>query len=289
VNFAPYAEYACQPNAGLYWLHPARELVSRLGMSVSSHEERFEEAPILGEMTALVEKFLAGAVSREELHNWAHSLRPTSHRGLFRRNGNADALYTCLWNLDQQLGSMGEALVRRDDIAEHLRDLRTGVRHIESEPIARLKLSIAEIARRSGVEDVRFPWEGLGWYERVRFASSGTGMGFIAMSPIDPPPRQPGVDIHLYRSAQVSADRAWVLDDLFDTLCIDAEDAVHCSGPPVNRWDLMRLDDNGHQLLVASFTGYAKARARLARYESTHHKQSYWLEQRLPRIPSGSI
>lgn len=47
---------------------------------------------------------------------------------------------------------------------------------------------------------------------------------------------------------------------------------------PLDRWRLWRSDDNGNLAVVRDFTGYAKARTVLARYEAGAHKQSYWLE-----------
>ena len=50
----------------------------------------------------------------------------------------------------------------------------------------------------------------------------------------------------------------------------------------VNRpcWELWRQDDNGVRLLVACFEDQEAAMIALARFESQHHKQTYWIEER---------
>jgi len=73
---------------------------------------------------------------------------------------------------------------------------------------------------------------------------------------------------------------------LFETLAIDlgdldgfAADFVidHDALPCLTLW---RQDDNGVRAEVADFTGRRKAEAALRRFESHHHKQLYWLEER---------
>jgi hypothetical protein len=45
-------------------------------------------------------------------------------------------------------------------------------------------------------------------------------------------------------------------------------------------WELWRQDDNGVRLLVASFRDREEVLAALARFESNHHKQTYWIEEK---------
>ena len=47
-------------------------------------------------------------------------------------------------------------------------------------------------------------------------------------------------------------------------------------------WELWRQDDNGVRLLVACFEDQAAAMIALARFESQHHKQTYWIEEKKP-------
>jgi hypothetical protein len=46
------------------------------------------------------------------------------------------------------------------------------------------------------------------------------------------------------------------------------------------RWELWRQDDNGVRVLVACFELQDSALDGLARFESQHHKQTYWIEEK---------
>jgi hypothetical protein len=45
-------------------------------------------------------------------------------------------------------------------------------------------------------------------------------------------------------------------------------------------WELWRQDDNGIRVLVSRFEDEEAAMIALARFESQHHKQTYWLEEK---------
>ena len=45
------------------------------------------------------------------------------------------------------------------------------------------------------------------------------------------------------------------------------------------RWELWRQDDNGVRVLIAGFEDQEAASEALARFESRHHKQTYWIEE----------
>ncbi len=47
----------------------------------------------------------------------------------------------------------------------------------------------------------------------------------------------------------------------------------------LTRWKLWRQDDNGVRVLIACFEDQEAAREALARFESRHHKQTYWIEE----------
>jgi hypothetical protein len=178
--------------------------------------------------------------------------------------------------------SNGEPLVRRADLIEHLRAARDGDMYFDEEDVARLTLTVAEMGARVHAEPTRFAIEGLGWFECVRFASPATGRPFIADGKLDAEPlsshwRSCVRTVHF---PDAPKERTAIIADLFDTLCIDTEETVSLSADPPARWELLRLDDNANTFHVAWFTGYAKARARLAQFEAGMHKQSYWLERR---------
>jgi hypothetical protein len=223
-------------------------------------DERLALADRTLEMVRRVEAFLEGKSTREELYVWAYSLSPHDGRLPFLGNPLAYDLYGCLWNLDSPI-------VRRCDLEGHLRALREGDLS-EPKELTALTLSIEEVARRMRVGTLRFILDGLGWFEAARFASPATGRAFSAASSMERP-------LTVVRAQNPNQE---TLSDLFDTLAIDTAETIGYTGPPPPRWDLMRLDDNANSFLVASFTGYRKAKDELAKYEAKLHKQSYWLE-----------
>ncbi len=52
-------------------------------------------------------------------------------------------------------------------------------------------------------------------------------------------------------------------------------------------WELWRQDDHGNRVLVASFEDQESALQALARFESHHHKQTYWLAEKRAARPEG--
>gem|GEM_PF-554056 len=45
-------------------------------------------------------------------------------------------------------------------------------------------------------------------------------------------------------------------------------------------WELWRQDDNGVKAMISSFPDRGSAEAALVRFESTPHKQTYWIEEK---------
>jgi hypothetical protein len=61
--------------------------------------------------------------------------------------------------------------------------------------------------------------------------------------------------------------------------------AILMSGEPQGTdkhtlWELWRQDDNGVRVLIACFEDHGPALEVLARFESRHHKQTYWIEDK---------
>ncbi|HEX8906765.1 MAG TPA: hypothetical protein VF771_18080 [Longimicrobiaceae bacterium] len=52
--------------------------------------------------------------------------------------------------------------------------------------------------------------------------------------------------------------------------------------PAGGEWEAWRQDDNGVRLRVEAFATREAAAARIAGFESHHHKQTYWIEHRAP-------
>jgi hypothetical protein len=247
------------------------------------------QAQLVEDLMAQVERYLAGELGRVELLRWAQSMPRWDPQSAFRSNGYANGLLKYIEHLDAVCEVSGDPLIRRSDLVDALGALRRGEPHFTGAQLAILALSAAEVAKRAGVETVRWDETGIGWWEGARFASRATGRPFCAIGPLPPCSGQERQSwVRMFGHPESSAEHADVTADLFDTLCIDEADTIELSVRPSTRWDLMRQDDNGHSFLVGSFGGYAKACARLAAFESTHHKQSYWLEQRTDSAAAAS-
>lgn len=243
-------------------------------MKARSAAERLQYGRQVGEMAALVERYLADEVTEAELQGLVFPTRPHQFRG------SADGLYSSIYNLDAKID--GAPLIRRQDLIEQLRFVRRGdpVLFPDQVDLAVVALSAAEIAQRTGVQTERFAEEGIGWFEAVRFASLATGRPFVSCSCLLPADREVRAQVRTWGLPAVPEERAAVVADLFDTLCIDSADARLLCAPLARCWDLMRSDDNGHSYRVSRFTGYAKACARLTQFEASTGKQCYWLEEK---------
>jgi hypothetical protein len=238
-------------------------------------ETRYEHSRHTTEMVALVERWLRGEVTRAEVSAWALALHQTHGNGAFG-SGPAHTLHSSLYNFEERLYDGDELIVRREDIEEQLRALRHGEVWLARAPVAVLRLTPQAIAARTGTRVTRFLLDGLGWLESVRFASPATNRCFVAMGPLRVAAARSSVQSD--RGAP-QAPAAAVLADLFDTLALDLDDTEPAGEPPpLRRWRLLRSDDNGNTEPVASFSGYAKARAQLAAFEAGAHKQVYWIE-----------
>jgi len=246
-------------------------------MTQTDDEKRFEAASLTREMVALVERFLHGQATREELCSWAHKVPKVHGPSVFVHNGPADALHTCLWNLDEMMPDTEEPLVRRVDLVDHLHAVRCGEPRLDPDEIAALTLTPHAIAVQTATQVIRIPVEGPGWFEVVRFASPATGRCFVAAARLRHSGHAESV-VRTYRYPASEDERSRVLSDLLDTLAIDTDETLWSACAPAGRWRLMRADDNGNAALVATFTGYAKARAQLETYEKKAHKQTYWLD-----------
>jgi hypothetical protein len=212
-------------------------------------------------MVALTERFLDGKVDAAEVEVWARRID-----GRVLRSWIADDLHTCLYNIQD---------VRREDLEWHLAEIRTGMTPFDEESFASLTLPLSEIAGRMQRSTTRFYLEGLGAFEGVRFASLATGRPFLAAVLRD---SKRGAGVVTVQYPAEEQKQVEVVQDLFNTLVIDQDETSYLRAPPLPRWRLMRLDDNANTAEMSILTGYAKARAALAQYQSKLHKQTYWLE-----------
>lgn len=227
-------------------------------------------------MIAGLRDVLSGAASRQDLLDFTRRLWPDTSRqgGPFQRHGAAAIVFDSIWNILEREGDGW--FVRDADLARYVEWLTLGDDRIPRRSLARSHSTAPEIARQlGGLPTTRLWLDGLAWLEVVRFASPATGRRFAATSSWSlGGPSEAGLD--------ADEEGREVIDDLFDTLGIDDTDVSYCATPPTAGWQLWRQDDHGSRVVVASFTGYAKAMASLGSLERLSHKQTYWVEEARP-------
>lgn len=224
-------------------------------------------------MVGLLRGVVSGTVSRSAVAAFARELWPpgSGQKIPFSGNGTASVVFDSIWNIEEMVNDT--YLLRDSDLAQFVRWLLEGNPMQGTTSIAWVKGTPAALAGALDVPTVRYWVEGLGWHESLSFASPYTGRCFIGAAPMSPVAEVHVVDIIAYAHLDLA-----LLHDLFDTLVVDVDDLVRPPALPFKRWQLWRQDDNGVRALVASFTGFTKAEAALARFEALGHKQSYWLE-----------
>jgi len=226
--------------------------------------------------------FLVGGETHESLQAWAKALW-TDLAGPVNGNAVATAILMNLWSAATREPPDDESrpyVLRRVDVDAYLYRLQRGDQGPSGRDLGFLRASPADIASRLGRETERYVLGGIGWCEYLQFASPGSGRVFVLERALGAAPT--GSWVYVDRTA----DALDAVRDLFETLAIDladlegfASDFVVDTGA-LPRWTLWRQDDNGIRAEVADFTGRRKAEAALRHYESLHHKQVYWLEDR---------
>jgi hypothetical protein len=237
---------------------------------VRSPEERAEDARITRELLAIADDVVAGRISVEDAR--ARTLALPSRWTYGQPVGNSIAR-----DLELCLAQLGDPF-RLSDVAAHAALARTGARRVPAERLCSVRMPIEEVVRRTGQPDLRAPLDGVGYEVLVLFGSPATGRAFVASMLLDS--TQQVTEIESWAVPADTDAQSAVYEDLFDTLGIDDADLFVAVDVPLPRWDLMRVDDNGNEFVVSSYTGLAKANARMAELESHAHKQSYWLVRR---------
>lgn len=286
-------------------------------MKALSAEQLFETSRRTRELVSMATRFLAGEVSRSELREWAKT-HGTYSEPWFRGNPVAGYLHTLCLNLDDVIDRRtGESLVREVEIATHLRDVNLGRHPKRLMRFASVTLSITEVAARTGQPIVREVVEGLGWLDCVYFGSLATGRPLMAgvwnRDHLRGGEETKGTSLCFFPDSNPIGDtvRVNLLLEIFELLAVDLEEIVPTIEPCFDEaydqdpkeahamltrvimsvdasWQLMRRDDHGNESAVATFSGYAKARAHLAEYEAKTHKQTYWLRAREGAAGSGA-
>jgi hypothetical protein len=214
-----------------------------------------------------------GQASRSSVTSLTRQLWPESagQGSPFPGNGTASTIFDSIWNIEQQID--GEYVLRESDLAQYLIWIREGDCLRGLDRLISVEGTPATLANRLGIPTVRYWVDGLGWHESFSVASPFTGRRFIGTGHMTLEDERSAVDIHTHQPNETN-----VFGDLFDTLVIDSGDLIQSPDLVVQQWDLWRQDDNGVRVLMASFTGRAKADAALEHFEGLGHKQTYWLE-----------
>ncbi|RYE91334.1 MAG: hypothetical protein EOO75_08925 [Myxococcales bacterium] len=257
-------------------------------MGVIKREVWLEQGERAREMRDLLRDYLAGRATRGDIARWTEAMLPLGREAFA---GVAYPVFQSLLSVEETLDSgpyAGEFLVRDQDVVGYLRGLQEGWRSRSSEqPLAFVALPIEQVAEQLALKTMRYWLDGLGWQVILEFASLATGRPFYAeggyeglTSSLNPIGWGLGfIQVHGMKHDTSPAPLA----DLFDTLEVDLGDIEPgvCPPPtePQGRWTLWRQDDNGNRVVVRVFSGLAKARAHLRRFEALHHRQIYWLEE----------
>jgi hypothetical protein len=258
-------------------------------MDITDRATLLESGERVLAMVELLRAFVAGQATRAEVRAWAWSVYVYGVT-TFPGHSEAEVVLGCLLNFDDRRegtqarrdGLADPYVVRVQDAEGYLRWLTGGNVHLPRYSLIDfVGPSLEVLASRLHVPTVRHLVHGIGWDQLLEFSSPLTGRAFVANgggSRVDGLPCDREGSIMVY-TTKLDPRPA----DLLDTLAIDLDDLTHFSGTPgpteeLGRWQLWRQDDNGQKVCIQTFSGLAKARAHLRRFEALHHKQIYWLE-----------
>jgi hypothetical protein len=245
-----------------------------------------EVRDLTAELVRRLRGFLDGHETHASLMLWARAVWGDSQVGPVDTNRVATAILMNLWNAASRSfrgDEQGSYILRGMDVAEYLRLLQRGSVTAPVREVGGLKAPLRTFAAQLGIEPERHVVEGLGWFEVLQFASPGSGRVFVMNRSLE------HVDVETLPTdvvADMGMDAPEVLRDLFETLVIDLADVAWLADGfaaiALPRRTLWRQDDNGNRAAVATFTGVRKAEAALRHYDTSTHKQVYWLEDVRP-------
>lgn len=244
----------------------------------------FEQAACVREMCSLLQRFLNGEVTRDEIVIWCHSIWPptSGQGGPFRKHGTASSVFDSIWNIDKTT-SPGEYVVRGVDVCAYVRWLQEGDSFLgEEEPLAAFESGWEDIALLGKTQRARFWLDGIGWIEELRLVANHNGRAFAAVASTSAD-KQSMLTVHMRRGD----DWTLALRDLFEELAVDDEDTMAiATGARIDdlqRWSVWRLDDNGQSFEMTTCKSYAKAMRIQLEKENLGHKQTYWVAKTTSR------
>jgi len=235
------------------------------------------------ELKAVLGDFLAGRTSRAEVEMSALAIAERAERRLGFLASTIDSL------VNATEVQHGEFVVRREDFEIYARDLSEGYDRFEATPLMTVPQSavFAACARHAS------PWSrswvaGLGWFGFANIGSPATGRRLrltwvdLDLAPGSMSGAKPfaGVVVPRGVDADEAARDAIETFELSDEEILELHPDVRASAWP--RFVVVRQDDHGNRYDVSESRSEMYALARLARFESLGHKQTYSIETREP-------
>jgi hypothetical protein len=208
---------------------------------------RLEQARHHEEVRAVVEKLVAGTMSRDEARAWARGVSGGAH------NGPTGLVVNALIFIDER-DAKGRLFVGEASLHAYLDVLRHGTHWAARDPMLGLPLDIDEFAARVGREVVHWLEDGTGWLAEVRWAARTSGWSYSAQAP-GQGARGP-VSIH-------PVDLVPELVPLLEQL---------------PRWALWREDDNANRFEIERSYCFAKLELHERTMRERGHRQFYWID-----------
>lgn len=231
---------------------------------------RLEQARHHEEVRAVVEKLVAGTMSRDEAMAWGRGVSGGAH------NGPTGLVVNALIFIDER-DAKGRLFVGEASLHAYLDVLRHGTHWAARDPLLGLPLDIDGFAARVGGEVVHWLEDGTGWLAEVRWAARTSGWSYSAQAP-GQGARGP-VSIH----PLPGTDLLRSVHDVFEDLAVDERD-VHIVPELVPlleqlpRWALWREDDNANRFEIERSCCFAKLELHERTMRERGHRQFYWID-----------
>lgn len=139
--------------------------------------EAFEQAARVREMCSMLQRFLDGEVTRNDIAIWCHGIWIPGQGEPFRRYGEASSIFASIWNVEET-ESPGEYFVRTTDVAAYVELLRNGNTFLGDEnTLAVFESGWEEFTRNN--PPARYWENGLGWFEYFHFSAAHNGRPWV--------------------------------------------------------------------------------------------------------------
>jgi hypothetical protein len=144
-------------------------------------------------------------------------------------------------------------------------------------PIAVLRYSSDELAKRHAIDFKEYWQDGLGQTKEARFITS-SGKQFLLVHYLDAPAPYHSMThiFSLFDIASMTGD----LEDILEALGFASEE-LNWVEPNISfqKYEVWRQDDNGNKFLIDIAPSKPDAKKIMLKYERLPHKQTFWMER----------